>query len=506
MNRLLERPPDFVRPQKSTIFNRHRWLGLFISESNVHLLFSPIQTTNSFPLVAPKSEPYYSFMDLFDSVPDEKDTVKPLAIRMSPRTLEEYIGQEHLLGPGKLLRRLLESNRIVSVILYGPPGVGKTGFARLVARRTKSRFVAMNAVTSGLADLRKVFDEATENKRLYQQSTILFLDEIHHFNKSQQDALLPHLEQGSILLVGATTQNPFFALNSALLSRSRVCELRPLEEKHLTLILDHALTDKTRGLGNHNVLLSDEARVHLIKGASGDARTLLNALEVGVLTTPANNKGVIDFNLEVAQESIQKKMVQYDATGDQHYDTISAFIKSIRGSDPDASLYWLAKMLYAGEDPRFIARRLIISASEDVGNADPQALMVAVATQQALEFIGLPEGRISLAQATVYLACAPKSNASYMGLTKASEDVKSETTKEVPTHLKDAHYSGAKVLGHGQGYQYAHDYPDHYVKQEYAPNLARYYSPTTLGYEAKIKAWLEHLNELSKSQPQKTDS
>ncbi len=436
-------------------------------------------------------------MDLFESATEES-SARPLAIRMSPRTLEEYVGQEHLLGPGKLLRRLLESNRVISIILYGPPGTGKTAFARLVARRTKSRFVALNAVTSGLADLRKVFDEAAETKRLYQQSTILFLDEIHHFNKSQQDALLPHLEQGIIILVGATTQNPFFALNSALLSRSRVCELRPLDEKHLSIISDRALTDSQKGLGQYKIELSKDARTHLLKAASGDARTLLNALEVGALTTPPDDKGVIHFDLEVAQESIQKKMIQYDSTGDQHYDTISAFIKSIRGSDPDAALYWLAKMLYAGEDPRFIARRLVISAAEDVGNADPQGILVAVAAQQALEFIGLPEGRIPLAQATVYLACAPKSNAAYMGLENATEDIKKETSKEVPTHLKDAHYPGAKVLGHGQGYQYAHDHPDHYVKQVYVGNAAKYYIPTNLGYEAKIKAWLEHLQELGK--------
>ena len=437
-------------------------------------------------------------MDLFENAADESLS-RPLAIRMSPRTLEDYVGQEHLLGPGKLLRRLLESGRVVSVILYGPPGTGKTAFARLVARRTKSRFTALNAVTSGLADLRKVFEEAGETKRLYQQSTILFLDEIHHFNKSQQDALLPHLEQGTIILVGATTQNPFFALNNALLSRSRVCELRPLDEKHLSLILDRALADPQRGLGNTKVELTQEARSHLLKAASGDARTLLNTLEVGVLTTPPREQGFILFDLEVAQESIQKRMVQYDSTGDQHYDTISAFIKSIRGSDPDASLYWLAKMLYAGEDPRFIARRLVISAAEDVGNADPQALTVAVAAQQALEFIGLPEGRIPLAQATVYLACAPKSNAAYMGLEKAAADVQKESVKEVPLHLKDAHYPGAKVLGHGQGYQYAHDHPDHFVQQEYVPGSAKYYVPTSLGYEAKIKAWLEHLNELPRS-------
>lgn len=441
-------------------------------------------------------------MDLFDSASEEAPS-RPLAIRMSPKTLDEYVGQEHLVGPGKLLRRLLDSGRIVSLILYGPPGTGKTAFARLVARRTKSRFTALNAVTSGLADLRKVFDEAIEAKKLYQQSTILFLDEIHHFNKSQQDALLPHLEQGSIILVGATTQNPFFALNTALLSRSRVCELRPLKEKHLSTILDHALTDAEKGLGKQKVSLTPDARAHLLKAASGDARTLLNALEVGVLTTQPDAHGVIQFDLETAQQSIQKRMVQYDASGDQHYDTISAFIKSIRGSDPDAALYWLAKMLYAGEDPRFIARRLVISASEDVGNADPQALSVAIAAQQALEFIGLPEGRIPLAQATVYLASAPKSNAAYMGLEKAAEDVKNESNREVPTHLKDAHYPGAKVLGHGQGYQYAHDFPDHYVKQEYVPNAARYYIPTSLGYEAKIKAWLEHLQEMPRTSPSK---
>jgi putative ATPase len=420
---------------------------------------------------------------------------------MSPRTLEEYVGQEHLLGEGKLLRRLLEADRVVSLILYGPPGTGKTAFARLVARRTKGRFVALNAVTSGLADLRKVFDEATEAKKLHQRQTILFLDEIHHFNKSQQDALLPHLEQGTLLLVGATTQNPFFALNNALLSRSRVCELRLLTEAHLGTILDRALLDRDRGFGTRKVVMQAGAREHLLQAAVGDARTLLNALEVGVVTTPPDAEGVVPFTLEVAQESIQKKRVQYDAKGDQHYDTISAFIKSVRGSDPDAALYWLAKMLYAGEDPRFIARRLVILASEDIGNADPQGLPIAVAAQQAFEFLGLPEGRIPLAQATVYLACAPKSNASYMGLERATEDVKNDTVKEVPIHLKDAHYPGAKVLGRGKGYQYSHDHPDHYVQQEYAPQVPNYYLPTTLGYEAKIKAWLEHLRELDKPTP-----
>jgi putative ATPase len=443
-------------------------------------------------------------MDLFDSIPEDQDAVRPLAIRMSPKTLEEYVGQEHLLGPGKLLRRLLESNRIVSLILYGPPGTGKTAFARLVARRTKSRFNAMNAVTSGLADLRKVFDEAAENKKLYQRATILFLDEIHHFNKSQQDALLPHLEQGTLILVGATTQNPFFALNNALLSRSRVCELRPLEDRHLNLILDRALGDSKWGLGQYFIQLDTDAKDHLLKACGGDARVLLNALEVGALTTPPGADGKIAFSLEVAQESIQKKMVRYDDTGDGHYDTISAFIKSIRGSDPDAALYWLAKMLYAGEDPRFIARRLVISASEDVGNADPQALVVATSAQQAFEFLGLPEGRIPLAQATVYLATAPKSNASYMGLENATEDVKKESQKEVPDHLRNAPHPGMKTLGHGVGYQYAHDFQDHFVSQEYAPHLRAYYIPTHLGYEAKIKAWMEHLKELAQAEQKDT--
>jgi putative ATPase len=325
------------------------------------------------------------------------------------------------------------------------------------------------------------------------------LDEIHHFNKSQQDALLPHLEQGTLILVGATTQNPFFALNNALLSRSRVCELRPLEEKNLGIILDRALTDPQRGLGKYLVKLFPEAREHLIKACGGDARILLNALEVGVLTTPAGADGEIPFTLDVAQESIQKRMVRYDSTGDGHYDTISAFIKSIRGSDPDAALYWLAKMLYAGEDPRFIARRLVISASEDVGNADPQALLLSTSAQQALEFLGLPEGRIPLAQATVYLATAPKSNASYMGLENATEDVKKEIQKEVPDYLRNAPHPGLRALGHGVGYQYAHDFQDHFAGQEYAPHLPVYYIPTQLGYEAKIKAWMEHLKELAQS-------
>lgn len=431
-------------------------------------------------------------MDLFENA--EQDSVqRPLAIRMSPRVFEDYVGQEHLTGPGKLLRRLVESRRIVSIILYGPPGVGKTAFARLVARLTHGRFTPLNAVTAGVADVRRILEEAAETKRLYGKATVLFLDEIHHFNKNQQDALLPAMEQGTILLVGATTENPYFSLNSALLSRSRVCELRPLEERHLEILLDRALADKEHGLGAMPLLLSPEGRQHLVKCCSGDARTLLNALEVAALTTPPGDDGVIRIGLPEAEESIQRRSVVYDAAGDQHYDTISAFIKSVRGSDPDAALFWLAKMLTAGEDPRFIARRLVILASEDVGNADPHGLPLAVAAQQALEFLGLPEGRITLAQATVYLACAPKSNASYVGLEKATEDIRLGKSLAVPTHLKDAHYPGAQSLGHGEGYQYAHDHPNHFVAQDYAPAAGRYYQPTNLGYEAKIKTWLETL-------------
>jgi putative ATPase len=431
-------------------------------------------------------------MDLFENAEQESPN-RPLAIRMSPRTFDEYVGQEHLTGPGKLLRRLLESKRIVSIILYGPPGVGKTAFARLVARLTHGRFTPMNAVTSGVADIRRVLEDATENKRLHGKPTVLFLDEIHHFNKNQQDALLPSMEQGTILLVGATTENPYFSLNSALLSRSRICELKPLEERHLETILDRALADKERGLGSMQICLDPEGRRHLLACSSGDARTLLNALEVAALTTPPSPDGIIHIGLAEAEDSIQRRSVVYDASGDQHYDTISAFIKSVRGSDPDAALFWLAKMLVAGEEARFIARRLVILASEDVGNADPQALSIAIAAHHALEFLGLPEGRIPLAQATVYLACAPKSNASYMGLEKATEDVKAGKSLEVPDHLKDTHYSGADKLGHGQNYQYAHQFPNHYVSQQYAPHEGVYYQPTTLGYEAKIKAWMEHL-------------
>jgi len=430
-------------------------------------------------------------MDLFDAAYEDQDAVKPLAIRMSPRTLDEYVGQEHLLGPGKLLRRLLESGRLVSVILYGPPGTGKTAFARLVARRTQGRLVPFNAVTSGVPELRKVLEVALEQKKLYQKATILFMDEIHHFNKSQQDALLPHLEQGTILLVGATTQNPFFALNRALLSRSRVCELRPLEEHHLQAILDRALTDPERGLGATKVDLTSEARAHLIQASNGDARTLLNALEVGVLTTPPDAEGVVRFDVGVAQDSVQKKAVVYDRNGDAHYDTISAFIKSVRGSDPDAALYWLARMLEGGEDVRFLARRLVILASEDVGNADPHGLPLAVAAAHACELVGLPECQLTLAQAVTYLACAPKSNAATIGIGEARRDVREGRLLPVPVHLRDSHYPGAKRFGHGEGYQYAHDHEGGVAAQDYLGVQREYYRPVDRGFEQKLAKRLE---------------
>ena len=432
-------------------------------------------------------------MDLFDAAYEEQDAVKPLAIRMSPRSLDEYVGQEHLIGPGKLLRRLLESGRIVSLILYGPPGTGKTAFARLVARRTKGRLVPFNAVTSGVPELRKILAEAVEQKKLYQKATILFMDEIHHFNKSQQDALLPQLEQGTILLVGATTQNPFFAINAPLVSRSQIFQFAPLDREDIRTILQRALADGECGLGQYQVRITEDALDHLVEMSDGDARRGLNALEVGVLSAEPDADGRIHYDLEVAVESIQRKAIVYDGTGDQHYDAASAFIKSMRGSDPDAALYWMAAMLEAGEDLRFIARRIVICAAEDVGNAEPRALEVATAAMQAAEFVGLPEARIILAQAVTFIACAPKSNASYLGIARALEDVRNERTQPVPKHLRSTGYRGAERLGHGVGYRYAHDGEDHWVEQEYLGVEKTYYEPTDQGEEARMRARLEEL-------------
>ncbi|MCL5024269.1 MAG: replication-associated recombination protein A [Nitrospirae bacterium] len=410
-------------------------------------------------------------MELFG----EETLKEPLAYRMCPRTLEEYAGQGHILGKGKLLRRAVEADRISSLILYGPPGTGKTALARVIAAKTRAHFEWLNAATAGLDELRKAIHSARMRKEKG-TPTILFLDEIHRFNKLQQDALLPDVEEGNIILIAATVENPFFYVNSALLSRSQIFELKPLAEEDIRRILHATLRDKERGLGNTAIVADEEALLHIARMSDGDARKALSALEIAVLTTAPDEKGVIRITLEVAEESIQKKVVVYDKKGDQHYDTISAFIKSMRGSDPDAAVYYLAKMLYAGEDPRFIARRIIICASEDVGEADPMALVLATSALRTVEFVGMPEARIPLAQATLYVTNAPKSNACYKAIEAAMEDVAKERTVEVPDHLKDAHYPGAKKLGHGKGYKYPHEYGG-YVEQEYLPKKKKYYRP-----------------------------
>ncbi|MCK4249119.1 MAG: replication-associated recombination protein A, partial [Candidatus Omnitrophica bacterium] len=393
-------------------------------------------------------------MDLFEEK-DQLDNIKdrPLSVRMRPGNLEEFTGQEHILGEGKLLKRIIKADRISSLILYGPPGTGKTALAHIIANITKAVFEQVNAVDSNVGTLRKLI-AAAKQRRISGRKTILFIDEIHRFNKAQQDVLMPDVEEGTIILIGATTHNPFFSINSPLLSRSHIFELELLSEDDLIQILKRALEDKDKGLGNLKIKMDHKALAHLAKVSDGDARKALNSLEVGALTTAKDSKGIINFTLSAAEESIQKKAVIYDRDEDAHYDTASAFIKSMRGSDPDAALYWMAKMLYAGEDPRFIARRIVICAAEDVGNADPHALMVANAALQISEFVGLPECRIPLAQAVTYIATAPKSNAAYMGIEKAAEDVKQGRTLEVPQYLKEAGYPGADKLGRGQGYKY----------------------------------------------------
>ena len=433
--------------------------------------------------------------ELFD-VPPEATAApvpQPLAARMRPRTLKEFVGQAHLVGPGKLLRRAIDADRITSLILYGPPGTGKTALAHVIAQATQAQFEPLNATASGVEELRAAIARAKERARLRGVRTILFIDEIHRFNKAQQDVLMPDIEQGNPILVGATTMNPFFTIVPALLSRSLVCEFTPLAKADIRALLERALRDQGRGLGAMTIRAEAAALAHLADVCDGDARRALNALEVAALTTPKAADGTVTLTREAVEESIQKKAVVYDQQGDAHYDTISAFIKSMRGSDPHATLYWLAKMLYAGEDPRFIARRIIICASEDVGNADPQALVLATAALTASEFVGLPECRIPLAQAAVYIACAPKSNAAYRGIEKAMNDVEAGRTLAVHAHLQGAHYKGAKTLGRGEGYKYAHDYPGHHVEQEYKPSSTVYYEPTDLGYEKTIKAWLEQL-------------
>ncbi len=441
-------------------------------------------------------------MDLFEITRRnilEKEA--PLASRMRPRTLDEVVGQEHIIGEDRLLSRAIRADRIGSLIFYGPPGTGKTTLAQVIANTTHARFVQINATTAGKKDMEDAVQKARDALGMEERRTILFVDEIHRFNKAQQDFLLPFVEDGTLTLIGATTENPYFEVNRALVSRSRIFELKPLDRSALETLLHRALSDTERGLGKWNVDIDDDAIVFLADIANGDARAALNALELGALTTLPGEDGRIRITLDVASECIQRRVLNYDKEGDNHYDTVSAFIKSMRGSDPDAAVYYLARMLYAGEDVKFIARRIMICASEDVGNADPQALVVAVAAAQAVERIGMPESQIILSQAASYVACAPKSNSAYNAIFSAMESVKSEPTGGVPPYLKDAHYSGAKDLGRGLTYKYPHDYPNHYVEQQYLPDELRgrrFYEPSENGYEKGIRIWLERIGKYPK--------
>ena len=438
-------------------------------------------------------------MDLFDYMREntmEKES--PLASRLRPRTLDEVVGQQHIIGKDKLLYRAIKADKLGSVIFYGPPGTGKTTLAKVIANTTQADFKQINATVAGKKDMEEVVTEAKNNMGMYGRRTILFVDEIHRFNKGQQDYLLPFVEDGTLTLIGATTENPYFEVNGALLSRSRIFELKPLEKDDIKQLIYRAVTDSERGMGTYRVKIEEDAADFLADTANGDARAALNAVELGVLTTERSEDGLIHIDLAAAQECIQKRAVRYDKDGDNHYDTISAFIKSMRGSDPDAAVYYLARMLYAGEDIKFIARRIMICASEDVGNADPQALNVAVSAALAAERIGLPEVQIILSQAASYVACAPKSNAAYVAIQNAMENVKTTRTMPVPVHLQDRHYKGAAKLGHGEGYKYAHDYPNHYVKQQYLPDGMEgtvFYEPSDNGYEKQIKAHMKWLKD-----------
>ena len=438
-------------------------------------------------------------MDLFDYMREntmEKES--PLASRLRPRTLDEVVGQQHIIGKDKLLYRAIKADKLGSVIFYGPPGTGKTTLAKVIANTTQADFKQINATVAGKKDMEEVVTEAKNNMGMYGRRTILFVDEIHRFNKGQQDYLLPFVEDGTLTLIGATTENPYFEVNGALLSRSRIFELKPLEKDDIKQLIYRAVTDSERGMGTYRVKIEEDAADFLADTANGDARAALNAVELGVLTTERSEDGLIHIDLAAAQECIQKRAVRYDKDGDNHYDTISAFIKSMRGSDPDAAVHYLARMLYAGEDIKFIARRIMICASEDVGNADPQALNVAVSAALAAERIGLPEAQIILSQAASYVACAPKSNAAYVAIQNAMENVKTTRTMPVPVHLQDRHYKGAAKLGHGEGYKYAHDYPKHYVKQQYLPDGMEgtvFYEPSDNGYEKQIKAHMKWLKD-----------
>ena len=436
-------------------------------------------------------------MDLFEYNLQKRGTQDaPLAARMRPTTLEEFVGQEQIVGKDKLLYRAIKGDRLGSLIFYGPPGTGKTTLAKIIANTTKSEFVQINATTAGIKDIKDTVTAAKERLGMFGKKTILFIDEIHRFNKTQQDTLLPHVEDGTLVLIGATTENPYFEVNRALVSRSVIFSLEPLRQKDIASLLRRALADEEKGLGSYHAKMDEDALEFLSNTANGDARAALNALELAVLTTDPDDDGMIHITLSVAEDCIQRRALQYDKGGDNHYDTISAFIKSMRGSDPDAALYYLAKMIYAGEDPKFIARRVVICAAEDVGNADPHALQVAVSAMQAVNFIGMPEGRIPLAQAVTYVSCAPKSNAAYLGIDKALADVRNVQIKGVPPHLRDGHYSGSHDLGNAIGYKYAHDYPNHYVEQQYLPDElvgTVYYDMSNNGVERRMK---EHMKRL----------
>lgn len=437
-------------------------------------------------------------MDLFDYMREtQQEKESPLASRMRPTKLDEVVGQQHIIGKDKLLYRAIKADKLGSIIFYGPPGTGKTTLAKVIANTTSAEFKQINATVAGKKDMEEVVKEAKELLGMYQRKTILFIDEIHRFNKGQQDYLLPYVEDGTITLIGATTENPYFEVNGALLSRSSVFELKSLAKEDIRQLLQRAVYDKEKGMGSYKAAIDEDALDFLADIAGGDARSALNAIELGILTTERSADGIIHITLEVASECIQRRVVRYDKTGDNHYDTISAFIKSMRGSDPDAAVYYLAKMLYAGEDVKFIARRIMICAAEDVGNADPMALTVAVSAAQAVERIGMPESQIILSQAVLYVASAPKSNSAVNAIMAANESVRTVKTT-VPAHLQDAHYKGAQKLGHGVGYQYAHDYPNHYAHQQYLPDEiknARFYEPGDLGNEKQTKEWLQKLRE-----------
>ena len=445
-------------------------------------------------------------MDLFEYMRQQnmKDE-SPLASRLRPTTLDEVVGQQHIVGKDKLLYRAIKADKLSSIIFYGPPGTGKTTLAKVIANTTSAEFMQINATSAGKKDMEEVVAAAKNNQGMYGKKTILFIDEIHRFNKGQQDYLLPFVEDGTIILIGATTENPYFEVNPALLSRSVIFELKKLSTEDIRTLLLRAVNDTEKGMGSYHAQMDDDALEFLADMANGDARAALTAIELGILTTDRSEDGIIHITLDVASECIQKRVINYDKTGDNHYDTISAFIKSMRGSDPDAAVYYLAKMLYAGEEVAFIARRIMICASEDVGNADPRALTVAVSAAQAVERIGMPEAQIILSQAATYVACAPKSNSACNAIFAANEEVRRSGNLPIPAHLQDAHYKGAAKLGHGTGYKYAHDYPNHYVEQQYLPyelTGKKYYEPSWNGYEAKIR---EHMKRIKDEAKQKED-